>query len=124
MTAIAAPMPIGAYFITMPVNLNIISASPSQKPSMTSLGLPRTCESATAKRIDQKTICSTSLLAAASKKLCGHDVLEESGERSASSAPAPAPRSADAVSRTPTPGRVRLTAARPMNSASVVTISK
>ena len=41
-TAIAAPMPIGAYFMTMPTNLNITSVSPSQNPSIDSCGLPRT----------------------------------------------------------------------------------
>ena len=69
--ATAAPMPMGANFITMPVNLNIISASDSQKPSIASLERPLTCDSATAKRIEKKTIWRTSLLAAASKKLCG-----------------------------------------------------
>ena len=66
------PMPLcPAYFMTMPVNLNIVSASPPQKPSMASLGPPRTWESATAKRMEKKTIWSTSLLTAASKKLWG-----------------------------------------------------
>ena len=70
-TAIAAPMPIGAYRMTIPTNLYITSASPSQNPSIASLGFPRTCVSAIAKRVAQKTTCSTSLSAAASKKLRG-----------------------------------------------------
>jgi hypothetical protein len=38
----AAPIPIGANFMTMPVNLNIVSARPSANPSITSLGRPFT----------------------------------------------------------------------------------
>ena len=53
--ASAAPMPKGANFMTTPVNLNITSASASQKPSMVSLGRPRTCVSPIANKTDQNT---------------------------------------------------------------------
>jgi hypothetical protein len=73
--------------------------------------------------MEKKTIWRTSLFAAASKKLWG---------TRCSSIPLKvvvfwascSPASADSLRRTPTPGCVRFTAASPMNSASVVTISK
>ena len=63
---------------------------------------------------------------AASKKLCGHDVLEERAPRRASLLRELLPCSAARRGEfTPYARRSsRLTAARPMNSASVVTISK
>ena len=79
-TAMAAPMPIGAYFITRPVNLNITWASASRLSSMTSFGRPFTCVSPTPNRIDQKTICSTSFLTAASKTLAGTMWIEDVAE--------------------------------------------
>jgi len=123
--AIAAPIPIGANFITSPVNLNMTSATPSQNPSMTSLGRPFTCDSASANSTAQKTICSTSLCTAASKKLCG--TICSSTVVSVGCSPrgewmgAPA---AGGGRRTPSPGRTRFTASKPTPSARVVTTSK
>ena len=107
----------------MPVNLNIVSARPSQKPSIASLGRPLTWESATANRIEKNTIWRTSLFAAASKKLCGTRCSRIPLNVVVFCASC-CPGSAEATSFTPTPGLVRFTAASPMNSATVVTISK
>ena len=57
--AIAAATPIGAYFITMFVNLNIVSASDSQN-SIIGRAFGPTIVSAIAKIRLQTTICSTS----------------------------------------------------------------
>ena len=57
--AIAAATPMGAYFMTMFVNLNIVSASDSQS-SMTGRALGPTIVSAIAKINDHTTICRTS----------------------------------------------------------------
>ena len=118
-------MPNGANFITMPTNLNITSLRLSQTVSMNVFAGPCTCDSATAKMIAKKTICSTSFFAAASKKLCGTVcsitpanvvcVLRELG--------AGCRRSPRRGSR-PTPGFTMFTASSPTTSASVVTISK
>ena len=123
-TAIAAPMPNGANAITMPTNLNMTSASDSQNSIITCLGRPLTRARPTAKRMEKNTTCSTSFLAAASKKLCGTEcsirppnVILVCANCAASVALAP-------ESEIPAPGFTRLTAARPMNSAIVVTISK
>ena len=69
--ASAAATPNGANFITTPVNLNITSANASQNPSIVSFARPRTCDNPIANSTDQKTICSISFVAAASKKLWG-----------------------------------------------------
>ena len=122
-TAIAAPMPIGAYRMTMPTNLNITSASPSQNPSIASLGLPRTWVSAMAKRMAQKTTCSTSLSAAASKKLWGTMCSRKPPKVVGAALGMPAFGSG-AGRITPTPGRVMLTAMSPMASATVVISQK
>src|SRR4051794_17165216 len=55
----AAATPIGAYFMTMFVNLNIVSASDSQN-SIIGCALGPTIVSAMAKMIDQTTIWRTS----------------------------------------------------------------
>ena len=55
----AAATLIGAYFMTILVNLNIVSASESQN-SIIGLALGPTIVRAMAKMIDQTTICSTS----------------------------------------------------------------
>jgi len=103
--------------------LNITSINPSQKPSIASLGRPRTWLSAMPKRVAQKTTWSTSLWVAASKKLwgtmCSRNPLKFVG--------APLGRGAlgsGAGSTTPTPGRVRCTAARPMTRAIAVMTQK
>ena len=57
--AIAAATPMGAYFMTMFVNLNIASASDSQN-SITGRALGPTIVNAIAKMMDHTTICSTS----------------------------------------------------------------
>jgi len=108
--------------MTTPVNLNITSATASQNASIVSLGRPRTCVRPIANRTDQKTICSISLRAAASKKLCG-TMCSSTVENVTGSAGAGAATGAARVA-TPTPGLRTLTASNPMNSASVVTISK
>ena len=69
--AMAAPTPNGATHITMPVNLNITSESPSKNSTMVCFGFPFTRPRATPKMIAKITTCSTSLRAAASKMLCG-----------------------------------------------------
>ena len=108
----AAPMPIGANRITIATNLNITSMSPSQKPSMASLGLPFTLVSAMANSVAQKTTWSTSLLAAASKKLrgtmCSRNPLKVVGAAAGMGA-----LGSGGGRTTPTPGRVRLTAIEP-----------
>ena len=124
-TPIAAPIPIGAYAITMPTNLNITSLSDCSQSSMIFLDGPSTRASATAKMIAKKTICSTSLLAAASKKLCGtvcSSTDAKVGVLAANALNSSLPP-AD-VSCTPTPGFTQFTAIRPIASAAVVTISK
>src|SRR6185503_17946515 len=55
-TAIAAPMPIGAYAITMSTNLNITCDRLSQALSMNVLAGPCTRDTATAKMIEKNTI--------------------------------------------------------------------
>src|SRR3954469_4601934 len=60
----AAATPIGAYFMTMLVNLNIASASDSQN-SIIGLALGPIIVSEMAKMIDHTTICRTSPLAIA-----------------------------------------------------------
>src|SRR3954469_18339594 len=55
----AAATPIGAYFMTMLVNLNIASASDSQN-SIIGRALAPTIVSEMAKMIDHTTICRTS----------------------------------------------------------------
>ena len=122
-TAIAAPIPIGANFITMAVNLNIVSASPSQNPSIASLGRPRTCERATAKITEKNTTCSTWFWTAASKKLCG-TMCSSTLANVGCPPPATGAPAAGGGSFTPTPGLTMFTASRPMNRASVVTTSK
>ncbi len=124
-TAIAAPMPMGANAITSPVNLNITWDKPSQNESIVLLAVPAgTCDSATAKMIAKNTICSTSLFAAASKKLCG-TVCSMTLLNVACVVESPAVWAAFAPPRsTPTPGFTTFTTMSPTASASVVTISK
>ena len=91
---------------------------------MTTFDFPSTRDSATANRIEKNTICSTSLSAAALKKLVGTVCVRTEPHVGAflanalNSAPVPA------VSATPTPGLSQFTKIKPMASASVVTISK
>ncbi len=112
----AAPMPMGAYFMMIVTSLNVTSAIPSVRPSIISFGLPVTWVRAMPNSVAQKTTCRTSLFAAASKKLwgtmwfmkpakvvgaaCGMAVFGSGGGR-----------------MTPTPGRLRLPAVSPMASA-------
>src|SRR4026208_562766 len=70
-TAIAAPIPNGATYITTPHKLNNISIRLSQNPSMICFGFVGTLVSATAKMIDQNTMRSTSPLAAAATTPAG-----------------------------------------------------
>ena len=80
--------------------------------------------SATPKSTEKKTICNTSLLAAASKKLCGTTCSSTPVSVTCLDARS-VPTVADApVMFTPSPGRIRFTAAKPITSAIVVTISK
>ena len=109
--------------MTIPVNLKITSATASQNPSMVSLGRPRTCVSPIAKRTDHNTICSISLRAAASKKLCGTRCSRTLANVTGSLASGVAP-AAGAARAAPTPGFMTLTVSRPRKSASVVMISK
>ena len=110
--------------ITMFTNLNITSDRLSHALSMNVLLGPCTFESATAKMIAKKTICSTSFFAAASKKLVG-TVCSMTPVSVVCVAANSAPSFVDAAPRsTPTPGFTMLTASRPTASASVVTISK
>ena len=100
------------------------SDSDSQNASMKAFGFAGVRASETANRMAKKTICSTSFVAAASKKLCGTVCSRTPASvgcfvtiASASAAEAPA-------RVTPTPGFSTFTAIRPTASASVVTISK
>ncbi len=124
--AIAAPTPTGANFITNSVNRNMTLASDSHQ---TTIGFARspTLVTASAKMTANTTICSTSPSAMA--------LMIDAGERcamisptvwgfAATVRPRAAASAAFTFSETPTPGLVRFTAARPMNSANVVTISK
>ncbi len=120
--AMAAPTPIGANFMTIPVNLNITSATPAQNPTMTSFGLPLTCVSASPNRMDQNTTCSTSFCAAASKKLCGTMCWSTLARVVLDWATGPA--AAAVPSATPTPGCTTFTITSPTTRASVVTTSK
>ncbi len=122
-TAMAAPMPIGANRMTIPTNLNITSASPSANPSIASLGRPRTWVSAIAKSAAQNTTWSTSLSAAASKKLLG-TICSRNPPKVVGAGVGMAALGSGAGRITPTPGRVRLTAMRPMASATVVISQK
>ena len=70
-TPSAAAMPIGANFMTRPVNLNITCARASQTSSMTSFGRPFTWVSAIANNAEKKTIWRVSFLAMASTILAG-----------------------------------------------------
>ena len=87
------------------------------------MGRPFTWVSAIAKSVAQNTTWSTSFRAAASKKLLGHDVLQE---------PAEGRRRAFGMGAlgsgggriTPTPGRTRLPAMSPIASATVVISQK
>ncbi len=71
----------------------------------------------------KNTTCSTSFLAAASKKLVG-TVCSSTPESVVGLLARAWPASAEPESMTPAPGFTRLTAASPMKSATVVTISK
>ena len=120
----AAPIPNGANFITMPTNLNITSLRLSQNDSITAFPGPCTCESATAKIMAKKTTWSTSFFAAASAKLCG-TVCSRTPENVVFTFASSTPVSAVALARvTPAPGFTRFTATRPTTSAKVVTTSK
>ena len=109
--------------MTIPTNLNITSISASQTPSITSFGRPRTWVSAMANRVAQKTTCSTSLPAAASKKLWGTTCSRKPAKVVGAALGMTALGSR--VGRiTPMPGRVRLTAMSPTASATVVISQK
>ena len=115
---------MGANAITMPTNLNITSESDPQKSSITCFALPFTRDSPTANRMAKNTICSTSLCAAASKKLCGTMCSITPVNVTfvcANSVPFVA---VSAARFTPTPGLTRFTAIRPIARAAVVTSSK
>ena len=116
-------MPIGANFITISVNLNITSASDSQKASMVSFAFPLTRLKPAPKITANTTICSTSFRDAASKNEVGTACVSTLANVVLVVANC-FPASADAASTTPTPGLAMLTAANPTMSATVVTISK
>ena len=107
--AMAATMPNGANFITRLVNLNITSDSDSQKRSIGSFAAPRTWASAMAKSTEKNTTCSTSFLAAASKKLAG-TVCSSTPPRVVGVLANCFPSSEDVPRTTPTPGCARFTA--------------
>ena len=122
----AAPIPIGAYAMTIPTNLNITSLIACRPPSTIDLDWPSTRDRATAKMIAKKTICSTSFCAAASKKLCGtvcSRTEAKVGVLAANAWNSSVLPVAGAIER-PRPGFTRLTAINPIASAAVVTTSK
>src|ERR1700694_2573818 len=100
---------MGANFMTIAVNLNITSASPSQNPSTTSLGRPRTCDKPTANSTDQNTTWSTWFWTAASKKLCG-TICSRMLANVGCSPPVTGAPSAGGGGVTPTPGRITVEA--------------
>ena len=125
-TAMAAPMPNGANFITIPTNLNITSLRLSHAVSMNVFAGPCTWDSATAKMIAKKTIWSTSFFDAASKKLCGTvcSITPAQRRRACSRARCRLPRDASGEVHSQRRASRRSPRASPTTSASVVTSSK
>ena len=79
-TAMAAPMPIGANRMTMPTNLNITSISPSQNPSIDSLGLPAHLRQRDREERGPEDHLQHLVVRRRLEEALGHDVLEESAE--------------------------------------------
>src|SRR2546427_9149637 len=122
-TARAAATANGANFMTIPVNLNITSATASQNASIVSLDRPRTCVRPIANSTDQKTICSISLRAAASKKLCGTRCSSTVANVTGSAAAGVAATAAPAAVY-PQPGFRTVTAANTTHSPTPATTSE
>ncbi len=120
-TAMAAPTPSGARYITYLVYWNITSASDSQNATTGAAFAPMAAHAAP-NRNAKTTICSTSLRAMASMMLVG--TICSTNEPAVVCVCGTAASAAVRARGTPTPGRTRFTAANPRNSASVVTISK
>ena len=118
---IAAPTPYGANFITKPVSLNIVSESASQSRTT---GRPRSPIDATAiaKSSAKTTICSTSFSASAFTMLVGTiETRWSCVVRCTAFAVISFVSFVISVARlTPSPGRTRFTAKRPITSASSV----
>jgi hypothetical protein len=124
-SAIAAATPIGASFITKPVNTNIASAIDSHSATT---ALPRSPISSTAiaNIMLNTTSGSTSFSAAAFTTLVGTMLMRCccGVSLAALAAMSLAAWLVSAGSNTPTPGFTRLTATSPTSSASVVTTMK
>ena len=118
----AAPTPTGAKYMTMLVNLNIVSDRLSQKASIGRRRASLMVASAMLNSTLKTTICSTSPSAT--------DRATFSGKTWSSTSEADCLRPVTSAEGradggwTPTPARVRLMAASPMKSAMVVTASK
>ena len=122
-TAMAAPTPIGAYFMTMPTKRNITWVSPSQNSSIVSRGLPRTWASAMPNSVAQKTTWSTSFSAAAWKKLVG-TMCSRNPPNVVGAALGIGALGSGGGRITPTPGWVMCTAVSPITSATAVMSQK
>ena len=121
-TAIAAPTPMGARYMTYPVYLNMISASDSQN-LVTGWAFTPMAEQAMPKRMANTTICKTSPRAMESMMLEGKVCSRMSPALSLAAGMAAAAAPVLLIV-SPAPGWARFTAARPTNKAMVVITSK
>ncbi len=120
-TAIAAPTPRGARYITYFVKRNMTSASDS-KNAITGPALSPMDAHAAPKIKANTTICSTSLRAMASAMLAGKTCW--SSEAKVVGVAGIAASAAVLARAMPSPGRTTFTITKPSRSASVVAISK
>ena len=119
-TAMAAPTPSGARYITYPVYLNITSASDSQN-CVTGFARAPSAAQPMPNRMLNTTICSTSPRAIESIMLVGKVCSRISAIVNFACGRFV---TATLLMVNPAPGRVRFTAAKPTNSAIVVNTSK